>query len=536
MGQSSALGQHCQCAPSLSVLHVKDPCSSPCGSPSAANNESFQRIQVPDEFVCAEVVSIQAFVEQMLQGHRLTLSMDGVGLDVHVKLDRNCTSLELTFSTVLKRIFLKSVCAVETVQRINVRHLETLDQSPCAAWATRVKLDDDRICEFIFDVQREAEYFASCLKVLCHDARLLTSRVEDADLAAGLPTARSVAPDTDAARRDPEAFMDALCQALKENAEALSTEEPSQALNKSVSLHQQRHSIRAEIGAAGCCKNPLTMGASFSRKLPFQDFRVYFSDRLVLGWEEFLCCPEVAGCGIRRYSEDDPTGGPVEYTVMRSVSYSPYVPRFVMEVRNRHIPRPAIVGRLEKLDTIFRAKTGEFLCVHLWKLVVNGLQWSNAKKRSVISSEGDMLVQHVGIVTQAKIDFDHPTDVEWILRPESERWVQTISTDHPLLAVAPRNRGVHRSVTELSAIRMKMDGNLVGTAMQQKFVESDEDLRSYLGVQMDLQKLEERAAEGVEDEDMVKHSFTTEGLLMMLVCLAWSAVVEVLCHVDTENV
>ena len=33
---------------------------------------------------------LQAFVEQMLQGHRLTLSMDGVGLDVHVKLDRNC--------------------------------------------------------------------------------------------------------------------------------------------------------------------------------------------------------------------------------------------------------------------------------------------------------------------------------------------------------------------------------------------------------------------------------------------------------------
>lgn len=23
---------------------------------------------------------------------------------------------------------------------------------------------------------------------------------------------------------------------------------------------------------------------------------------------------------------------------------------------------------------------------------------------------------------EAKIDFDHPTDVEWILRPESERW------------------------------------------------------------------------------------------------------------------
>ena len=30
----------------------------------------------------------------------------------------------------------------------------------------------------------------------------------------------------------------------------------------------------------------------------------------------------------------------------------------------------------------------------------------NAKKRSVISSEGDMLVQHVGIVTQVGLDTD----------------------------------------------------------------------------------------------------------------------------------
>ena len=36
--------------------------------------------------------------------------------------------------------------------------------------------------------------------------------------------------------------------------------------NKSVSLHQQRHSIRAEIGAAGCCKNPLTMGVLWLHK------------------------------------------------------------------------------------------------------------------------------------------------------------------------------------------------------------------------------------------------------------------------------
>eukprot|EP00435_Cladocopium_sp_Y103_P022483 s1831_g5.t1 len=264
------------------------------------------------------------------------------------------------------------------------------------------------------------------------------------------------------------------------------------------------------------------MGGSWSRKLPYQDFRIYFSDRLILGWEELLCCPEVSGCSIRKYSEDDPTGGPVEYTVMRSVSYSPYVPRFVLELRSRNIPRPAIVGRLEKLDTIFRAKTGEFLCIHLWKLVVNGLQWTNSKRRSVMSSEGDMLVQHVGIVTQAKIDFDHPSDIEWILKPESERWMQTVSTDHPMLAIQSRNRGPQSTPSDLVAIRLKYDGELVGTAKQQKFVNSEEDLRSYLGVQMDVLKLQDKATEGGEDEEVVKHALTTEGLMVMLISLAWS--------------
>ncbi|CAK9081035.1 unnamed protein product [Durusdinium trenchii] len=263
------------------------------------------------------------------------------------------------------------------------------------------------------------------------------------------------------------------------------------------------------------------MGVSFSRKLPHQDFRLYFSERLFFGWEELLCCPEVAGCSIRKYAEDDAYGGQVEYTVMRSVSYSPYVPRFVMEVRKRSIPRPAVVGRLEKLDTIFRAKTGEFLCVNLWKLVVNGLQWSGSK-RSVIASESDMFVHHIGIVTQAKIDFDHPSDIEWILKPESERWVQSISSDHPMLAIQSRTKGKCDTPHDLTELRMKYDGILVGTVKQQKFVNSDEDLRSYLGVQMDLNKLKEKVGMVLEDEDAIEHRLPTEGLVMMLMCLAWS--------------
>eukprot|EP00435_Cladocopium_sp_Y103_P019867 s1831_g4.t2 len=167
---------------------------------------------------------VQAFVEQLLGGLRLTLSMDGVGLDVHAKLNKKCTCLELTFSNVLKRIFLKSIRSVVPVISTDaVRCLESLERPGKAAWATKIELEDDRVCEFIFDFQREAEYFGCSLKAMCQDARLQTARpFDDADLAAGLPTARSLASDDDI--MDPEGFMDALYQALKENADSLASE------------------------------------------------------------------------------------------------------------------------------------------------------------------------------------------------------------------------------------------------------------------------------------------------------------------------
>lgn len=149
---------------------------------------------MPSDFA-VDVVSLQAFVEQLLRGLRLTLNMDGVGLDVHAKLDQKCTCLELTFSNVLKRISLKSIRSVlPAVSTDAVRSLEDLERPPCgkAAWATKIQLEDDRVCEFIFDVQREAEYFGCSLKAMCQDARLQTARpFDDADLAAGLPTTRA---------------------------------------------------------------------------------------------------------------------------------------------------------------------------------------------------------------------------------------------------------------------------------------------------------------------------------------------------------
>eukprot|EP00438_Fugacium_kawagutii_P020572 Skav226935 [mRNA] locus=scaffold965:123458:148409:- [translate_table: standard] len=297
---------------------------------------------------------------------------------------------------------------------------------------------------------------------------------------------RSVAPDIDAGGMDPEALMDALYEA---------------------SLTLLRYHRRT-IALPQEQLNFALMGARCSRKLPYQDFRVYFSDRLILGWEELLCCPEVAGCSIRKYNEDDPTGGPIEYTVMRSVSYSPYVPRFVMELNHRSVPRPAIVGRLEKLDTIFRAKTGEsraqqevLVCPPLEtggeRLAVD----EQPKERcDVLCRESDMLVQHVAIVTQAKIPFEHPTEYEWTLKPEDEMWVQTISTDHRDLSIQMKERGMQHSYLNIHAIKLKYAGDLIATAKEQNFTNTEEDLRSYLGVQMDLMKLQAQMGRGANDD------------------------------------
>ena len=45
----------------------------------------------------------QAFVEQLLRGLRLTLNMDGVGLDVHAKLDQKCRPATLRLTNIWKK-------------------------------------------------------------------------------------------------------------------------------------------------------------------------------------------------------------------------------------------------------------------------------------------------------------------------------------------------------------------------------------------------------------------------------------------------
>ena len=131
----------------------------------------------------------------------------------------------------------------------------------------------------------------------------------------------------------------------------------------------------------------------YGRPLPNSGRHLYMADHHNTQDKlEVLCCPEVSGCNIRLFDEGSHRGGPLKYTIRRSVSYSPSVPRFVMEVREKGIPRPAVVGRMEKLDTILRAKSGEFLSIQLWKIVCSGLQWTDKRKRRVMPSDSDAFV------------------------------------------------------------------------------------------------------------------------------------------------
>mmetsp|Transcript_52639 Transcript_52639/g.125985 ORF Transcript_52639/g.125985 Transcript_52639/m.125985 type:complete len:357 (-) Transcript_52639:30-1100(-) len=263
----------------------------------------------------------------------------------------------------------------------------------------------------------------------------------------------------------------------------------------------------------------------YGRPLPDSGRHLYFSERLYLGWLELLCCPEVAGCNVRSYMEGDHRGGSLQYTVLRSVSYSPYVPRFVMEIRNKTMPRPAVVGRMEKLDTVVRAKSGEFLSIQLWKMVCNGLQWTDKRKRRVLPSDSDSFVMHVAIATQAKIDFDEGEAENDNLDSRSERWVQTISTDNPALSIWNK-KTMQSSHGALCEIKLSYEGQNVGTAKQKVFESGEGHRRPFLGVQLDRSTIEEKAGlhgdVDVDQETVAEHVLNTDSVALVLLCLAWS--------------
>ena len=256
----------------------------------------------------------------------------------------------------------------------------------------------------------------------------------------------------------------------------------------------------------------------YGRPLPNSGRHLYMADHHNTQDKlEFLCCPEVSGCNIRLFDEGNHRGGDLKYTVRRSVSYSPSVPRFVVEVREKGIPRPAVVGRMEKLDTILRAKSGEFLSIQLWKIVCSGLQWTDRRKRRVMPSDSDAFVMHVAIANQAKIDFMDDTD-DIVLALETERWSQCLSTDNPSITV---NKTTSKTAARLNTIKVNSNNQKVCTAKQQNFDLFEDDIRPYLGIQLEKSVVDD---DDSDSEDMVAtHSLNSDSVALVMLCLAWSS-------------
>ncbi|OLP95056.1 hypothetical protein AK812_SmicGene22852 [Symbiodinium microadriaticum] len=193
------------------------------------------------------------------------------------------------------------------------------------------------------------------------------------------------------------------------------------------------------------------------------------------------------------------------------------VPRFVMEIRNKTMPRPAVVG----VDLV----PSWFLSIQLWKMVCNGLQWTDKRKRRVLPSDSDSFVMHVAIATQAKIDFDEGEAENDNLDSRSERWVQTISTDNPALSIWNK-KTMQGSPGALCEIKLSYEGQNVGTAKQKVFESGEGHRRPFLGVQLDRSTIEEKAGlhgdVDVDQETVAEHVLNTDSVALVLLCLAWS--------------
>mmetsp|Transcript_19045 Transcript_19045/g.35721 ORF Transcript_19045/g.35721 Transcript_19045/m.35721 type:complete len:254 (+) Transcript_19045:30-791(+) len=249
MGQSGFFPQ-CHCPPAL-VVDAGDGglrCSSlsrcTASSPTVPeiprlSSTSFGEAKMED----GSIPTMQVFVEQLMSGVRVVLSLDGIGLDVDAKLDQSCEILTLVFNGVDKAIPLVNVRNVSVRKSSAIRQLAQLEEIPPdsePSWRVCLELEDDRFCEFSFSAANDAQYFGGCLQVLVEAVRFKAAKrsldsAEEADLAAGAMTGRSVAPNLHPGAelaQDPEAFMAALTRALEDDvdspqSESLNAELPS---------------------------------------------------------------------------------------------------------------------------------------------------------------------------------------------------------------------------------------------------------------------------------------------------------------------
>lgn len=287
--------------------------------------------------------------------------------------------------------------------------------------------------------------------------------------------------------------------------------------------------------------------------VPDTERATYFNERLMMGWIELLACPSAMGCTVVNFQPKNPNGGEAEYKIKMRLSHSEHVPRYQLHVVVDGKTRQWIVGHMEKTETHLRAKPGEFVRVQVWKLTCNSMVMEprrsalqrksqpcmSAVRNRPTPSASDMQMMGMTIATQAKLDplvsrsKKDNEPVKFDLK--SERWVQTIAVDNRAykLNVEPprqleKQRGGHHhpSMKSMNVLRILYRGKKVCVARKQRFAGALGKVEQpYLGVQIKpSETAENKAKAGGEDErgDRLKALLDVHGLMLLLMCLAWS--------------
>eukprot|EP00930_Biecheleria_cincta_P018914 TRINITY_DN14584_c0_g1_i1.p1 TRINITY_DN14584_c0_g1~~TRINITY_DN14584_c0_g1_i1.p1 ORF type:complete len:370 (+),score=32.23 TRINITY_DN14584_c0_g1_i1:25-1134(+) len=227
------------------------------------------------------------------------------------------------------------------------------------------------------------------------------------------------------------------------------------------------------------------MGATWARltdrSLPANRSELYFHENPISDdCKKLLCCPTAVGCVVREYDPKDPAGGRPVYSVSRSNSYSEFVPRY--EIRALGIKGASLVGVLDKEETHLRTKLGEYICMQLWKIKHNDLVMRHHGK----AYPHDSRSLHVVIAKQAKIDITHNEYQDVLIHTETERWVETFSTDLPGLAARLPNE-LYKTAQEMDKLSLYWQRGRVGVAKKQGFagaIGGRQYGRPYIGLEL----------------------------------------------------
>lgn len=129
--------------------------------------------------------TLERFVAMLTRGVGVNLAMDGCGtLHVVASLDAQCTLLHLVYNGVDKTIplsFIRSL-AVDLFYAGQTPPVKQRVSEKPRAWCVCMELGDKHFCTFVFGDnqagQREATFFAQCMRMLSESVRFESTKLE----------------------------------------------------------------------------------------------------------------------------------------------------------------------------------------------------------------------------------------------------------------------------------------------------------------------------------------------------------------------